>query len=154
MAASIKITTSVNAPVNRTWEILSNPVYLEQWVSGFIAIEHLQGNAGNVGSTSKLKFAERGKEIEVVEKILEVVPHKQFTIQITGDEFESISDIRLISLGRKTELIQAVQLTPKHILMKIMMPVIKGEFKRRMTEDLGRLKNLVEKKDDWGAAKN
>lgn len=123
-----------------------NPDNLKHWLTGFVSAEHLAGTIGEAGSTSKLKFLEGGKEMEVIETVLQVKPQKQYTFNMKEKTFEVETDIRFISFGNRTELIQTVQLFPKGILMKLFFPIIKGAMKKRMANELFSLKNFIETK--------
>ena len=63
---------------------------------------------------------------------------------MTSTAFNAETDIRLISFGSRTEMIQTVQFFPKQFMMKLLMPLIKGPMKKRMENELIRFKNLVE----------
>lgn len=146
MANSIKVNVTVNAPVEKVWHIFMNPDYLKHWLPGFISIEHLNGPIGKKGSTSKMKFIERGKELEVFEKILFVNPMQQYSFEMQHGTLNILTDVRFISIGQLTEIIQAVQFSPKGIFMKLMMPLMKGEMKKKMANDLKKLKEFIESK--------
>lgn len=144
MANSIKVTVTVNAPVEKVWDIFMNPDYLKHWLTGFVSIEHLDGTIGEKGSTSKMKFIERGKELEVIEKVLFINPLQQYSFEIQHGALSTLTDVRFISIGQVTEIIQAVQFTPKGLFMKLFMPLMKGEMKKRMANDLKNLKIFIE----------
>ena len=67
MANLTKVTVTINQPVEPVWDKLMNPDNLKFWLTGFISAEHVSGELGKVGAISKLKFKERGKEMEVTE---------------------------------------------------------------------------------------
>ena len=146
MAKSIKVTVTVNAPVEKVWDIFMNPSYLKHWLPNFVSIEHLDGLVGKKGSTSKMKFIERGKELEVIEKVLLVNPMQQYSFDMQHETWNILTDVRFVSIGQVTEIIQAVQFSPKGIFMKLMMPLMKGEMKKRITNDLKNLKEFIESK--------
>ena len=146
MANSIKVTVTVNAPVDKVWDVFMNSDHLKHWLTGFVSSEHLTGSIGEAGSTSKLTLLERGKELEVVEKVLHVVPQQQYSFNMQHKSLNSLIDVRFISVGQLTEIIQAVQYSPKGIFMKLMMPLMKGQMKKRMATDLQKLKVFIERK--------
>lgn len=146
MANSIKITVTINAPVEKVWGIFMNQDYLKHWLPGFVSIEHLDGQIGKKGSTSKMKFIERGKELEIIEKVLLVNPMQQYSFVLQHEGLNTLTDMRFISIGEVTEIIQAVQFSPKGIFMKLIMPLMKGVMKKRMTNDLKKLKEFIESK--------
>ena len=146
MANSIKVTITVNEPVAKVWNIFMNPDYLKEWLTGFISVEHLDGVKGQVGSTNKLTFIERNRKIEVTEKILHLNPYQQYAFNMQGDAFDTLTDVRFISLGNVTEIIQAVQFKPKGIFMRLIFPFSKKIMEKRMLDDLHSLKKFIEKK--------
>lgn len=146
MANSIKVTVTVNAPVAKVWGIFMNPDYLKHWLPGFVSIEHLGGTIGKEGSTSKMKLIERGKELEIIEKVLLVNPMQQYTFDMQHEGLSTLTDVRFLSIGQVTEIIQAIQFSPKGIFMKLIMPLMKGEMKKKMANDLKKLKEFVESK--------
>lgn len=147
MANSIKVNVTVNAPVEKVWDIFINPDYLKHWLSGFVSIEHLDGSIGKKGSTSKMKFMERGKELEAIEKVLFNNLRQQYSFEMQHETLKTLTDVRFVSIGQVTEIIQAVQFAPKGIFMKLMMPLMKGTMKKRMSNDLKNLKEFIESKN-------
>jgi carbon monoxide dehydrogenase subunit G len=146
MANHSKVSVTINQPVETVWDKLMNPDNLKFWLTGFVSVEHISGDYGKTGSVSKLKFLERGKEMEVTETAVLVKPNQQYTFNMTSTAFDIDTDIRLISFGNRTEMIQTVQFFPKQFLVKLFMPLIKGAMKKRMENELIRFKNFVETK--------
>jgi carbon monoxide dehydrogenase subunit G len=144
MAGIIKVTTTIHASPQKVWENFMNPENLKHWLTGFVSAQHLTGKPGEAGSTSKLKFMERGKEMELTETVLFSKPAEQYTCRMEHTSFSTESDVRLVSFGNRTELIQTVQLSPKGFFMKLLLPVIKGEMKKRTLNELLKLKHLIE----------
>jgi uncharacterized protein YndB with AHSA1/START domain len=146
MANMIKVTITINQPAEKVWELFMNPDNLQYWLTGFVSAEHLNGNVGETGSVSKLKFMERGEVMEVTETVLNAKPNQQFASMMKHETFETETDIRLISFGQRTELIQTVQFSPKGFFMKLLMPIVKGAMKKRMANELLSFKNFAETK--------
>ena len=146
MANLTKVTITINQPVETVWDKLMNPDNLNFWLTGFVSAEHISGDYGKTGSVSRLKFLERGKEMELTETAVLIKPNQQYTFTMTSIPFDTDTDIRLISFGSRTEMIQTVQFFPKQFFMKLLMPLIKGAMKKRMENELIRFKNFVETK--------
>ena len=140
----IKVTVTINRPAEKAWELFMNPDNLQHWLTGFVSAEHLSGNIGETGSVSKLKFMERGKIMEVTETVLIAKPNQQYAFIMKHETFETETDVRFISFGQRTEMIQTVQFSPKDFFMKLFMPIIKGAMKKRMANELLSFKNFVE----------
>jgi carbon monoxide dehydrogenase subunit G len=146
MANIIKVTITINAAPQTVWEDLMNPDNLRHWLTGFVSAKHLSGTIGEAGSISQLKFMERGKEMEVTETVLFSNPDQQYTFRMESVSFSTENDIRLISFGNRTELIQTVQFQPNGFFMKLLAPLIKGVMKKRMLNELLKLKSFIETK--------
>ena len=141
-----KVTITINQPAEKVWELFMNPDNLQYWLTGYVSAEHLSGNIGEPGSMSKLKFMERGKVMEVTETVLIVKPNQQYAIMMNHKTFEIETDIRFISFGQRTEMIQTLQFSPKGFFMKLLMPIAKGAMKKRLANELLRFKQFAESK--------
>ena len=144
MANISKVTITIDKPVEKVWEKLMDPESLKHWLTGFVSMEHVSGEYGKPGSVSKLKFFERGKELDVTETVIDIKPNQQYTFNMTSIPFDVDTDIQLNSIGSSTEMTQTVQFFPKNFSMKLMMSVFKGAMKKRMEDELIRFKKYVE----------
>src|SRR6185295_19720799 len=106
MANMIKVTITINKPVEKVWELFMNPDNVKYWLTGFVSSEHVSGNVGETGSVSQLKFMERGKLVEVIETVMAATPNQQYTFEMEHNAFRAKTDIRLVSFGNRTEFIQ------------------------------------------------
>ncbi len=146
MASMTKVTITINKPVEKVWELFMNPDNLKNWLTGFVSAEPISGKAGETGSVSKLKFMERGKLVEVKETVVAATPNQQYSFEMEHNAFHAKTDVRLVSLGNRTEFIQTVEFFPKGFMMKLMMPIVKGAMKKQMASELINLKNFIETK--------
>ena len=142
----IKVTVTIQWPAEKVWELFMNPDNLQYWLTGFVSAEHLSGNIRETGSVSKLKFMERGKLMEVTETVLMAQPNQQYACVMKHKTFEAETDVRFISFGQRTEMIQTVQFYPKVFFMKLLMPIVKGAMKKRSANELFRFKKFAETK--------
>jgi len=146
MSNMTKLTVTINKPVEKFCELFMNPDNLKNWLTGFVSAEPISGTAGEPGSVSKLKFMERGKLVEVKETVITASPNQQYSFEMEHNDFHAKTDIRLVSFGNRTEFIQTVEFFPKGLMMKLMMPIVKGAMKKQMLNELIRLKNYTETK--------
>ncbi len=146
MANITKVTTTINKPIEKVWELFMNSDNLKNWLTGFVSVETLSGNPGETGSVSKLKFMERGKLVELKETVIAATPNQQYSFEMEHSAFHGKTDVRLVSFGNRTEFIQTVEFFPKGFMMKLMMPIVKGAMKKQMVNELNNLKNFIETK--------
>ena len=144
MATIIKTSITVNKPVEIAWDAFMNPANLQHWLTGFVSSTNIQGKAGEIGSQNKVVFKERGKEIVFTERVILIIPMQHYQFEMEHESMNSENDMRFISFGDYTEIIQTVKPFPKSFLMKLLMPFIKGSLKKTMTKDLFNLKKIIE----------
>lgn len=144
MANLTKVTITIEQPIEVVWKKLMNPDNLKHWLTGFVSAENVSGEIGKPGSVSKLTFKERGKEMAVMETVTTIKLNQQYAFNMASSAFNAETDIRLISFGSRTEMIQTVQFLPKQLFMKLMMPLMRGAMKTRMQNELVRFKYFVE----------
>lgn len=60
----------VNLPRQRMIEIFDNPDNMHKWQPGLVSFEHLSGEPGQPGATSKLRYDMNGRKVEMIETIV------------------------------------------------------------------------------------
>lgn len=137
---------TINAPVEKVWQVLMDPANLKHWLTGFVSIEHLSGTPDEPGSTSKIIFQENGRKVEAIETVTAIKPLQQYSISFENKSFTVLTDIRLAAKGNRTEFTQVEQVVFKSFFMKLLMPFIKGAMEKRRDKDLARLKAYIEQR--------
>jgi uncharacterized protein YndB with AHSA1/START domain len=135
----------IKQPAEKVWQLMRDEKQLPLWLTNFKSIEHLSGEKGEAGSTSRMVFLEGGRTMEITEHILKVVENKE--VHFTLSHPTMISDVRtrLVQKDGGTMLIQATETKPQGFFMKLFFLFMKGTMKKRMQTDLERLKLLAEK---------
>lgn len=144
MATVVKTSVTINRPAEQVWLAFMNTENLPYWLSGFVSVTPISGERGAVGSKSTIVLNERGKEMIITETLLELTPSRQFRCAMESKQMNSECDFRFVSFGHTTELIQTVQLHPKGLMMKFLLPFLKGSVVKTMTNDLIWLKKFIE----------
>jgi uncharacterized protein YndB with AHSA1/START domain len=145
MANHSKVTVTIDRPAEMVWDKLMDPDNLKHWLTGFVSAEHVSGQHDKPGAVSKLRFKEGGREMEVMETVTALEPHQRYAFTMNSTAFDVDTDIRLVSFGSRTEMIQTVQFFPKQFFMKLLMPVMKGAMKKRTEKELVKFKEFVER---------
>ena len=63
------VQVEINVPRDKVLELFDNPENMAKWQEGFVSLEHLSGEPGQVGAKSKLKYLMGSREIEMIETI-------------------------------------------------------------------------------------
>lgn len=144
MAAIIKTSVTINRPVEEVWKAFMNPANLPHWLSGFVSTTTISGQQGMPGSKNEIVLKERGKEMIVIETVQETTHLKHFRSTMENKQMNSEVDFRFISFGHYTEIIQTAQLIPNGFFMRLLFPFMKGVVKKIMSNDLMKLKKIIE----------
>jgi uncharacterized membrane protein len=138
-------TVVINKPIKEVWSFFQNPDNLPLWLGGFQKYEHVSGTPGAVGSVTKHYFLERGKELILEEKILEIISEKKFSSSLDSSMMTNIVTNYFNDLANgKTEYSLSSDVQFKGFLWKQIGPLMKGEFKKRQENDLQKLKQVLE----------
>ena len=139
-------TVIINKPIKEVWSFFQNPDNLPLWLAGFQKYELVSGAAGTVGSITKHYFLERGKELILEEKILEIIPEKKFASSLDSSMMTNTVTNYFNDLGNgQTECSLSSDVQFKGFLWKQLGPLMKREFKKRQENDLQKLRQVLER---------
>ena len=135
----------INAPREKVIEYFDNPENLKKWQPGFISMEHISGEKGEVGSQYKMKYKMRNREIEMIETITKKQLPDQFygTYEANGvwnsmeNHFEALPD-------GTTRWWADVEFKLKGSI-KVMGWLMPGAFKKQSQKYADNFKEFVEK---------
>lgn len=144
MASIIQVSVSIGETTPKVWDLFMDHQNLRHWLTGFISVKTLTGEAGQPGSTSAMEFLEGAKRLAITETVLQSERYKQFAFRMEHQSGRSDNDVRFISFGRRTELIQTTMVFPNSFVMKMLLPIVKGQMKKQMAKELSRFKYFVE----------
>ena len=134
----------INQPINKVVELFDNEDNLFKWMNGLQSIEHLEGNPGEKGSTTKMLFKEGKREIEMIETIIENNLPEEFIATYEAKGVYNLAKISFVSLtDTKTKYITEQEFQLKGFL-KIMGLLMPGIFKKQTNKYLNMFKEFAE----------
>jgi len=141
-----KVDVIINIPRDKMLVLFEDMEFMKEWQDGFVSLTHLEGNKGEVGGKSLLKYNSRGKTSEIVETILEKDLPNTFNFLYEAKGVENISKNTFVDLGDKTrwEAEHEFMFTG---IMKIMSKLFKGAFVSQTTKDMNSFKLHAEQVD-------
>ena len=139
------ITTTVNAPVEKTFALFNDTTKLNQWMTGFRYIQNIRGKPHEVGSKWKMVFFDHGKEITMNETVTAFKQNELFAYTVADDFIKSKNEIRFVSKGNTTEITTHVSYRGTHIIQKSILALCSGLMKDWQEESNNLFKQLVEK---------
>jgi len=127
---------------------LMNPDNFPYWqkdLERFEVIEHKPGEAGSVGL---LHYRSKGRSYIMEDKMIFCEPGKKYISRVTGDVITAEVETTLRSVGEKTEMEIKWTGRGKILLLRLMLPLLRGKMIRQSGEELETFKRLVETKGD------
>jgi len=81
-----KVEVEINIPREKMLDLFVDMQFMKKWQDGFMSLEAIEGEAGKVGSISRLVYEMRGKETNMIETIIkkELPDRFDFTYEAKG----------------------------------------------------------------------
>lgn len=130
----------------RVIELLDNTENLKKWMPGLISFTHISGEPGQVGAQSKIVCQHGSREYEMIETI---------TVRNLPDEFtgtydsvgmwNEVKNIFVEIDENNTKWISENEFKSDKFMMKLMMFLVPGMFKKQSYKFMESFKQFVEK---------
>jgi uncharacterized protein YndB with AHSA1/START domain len=121
---------------------LVEPDRLKRWLGGFVESRPLDGTEAGLGAKSVDVIRDNGREVLMHTEIRRYEPPNRLEVSIRAPGMEAVSDYRLAG-DETTELTHRQQVRFRGFL-RLMAPFIGGAMRRRLADDLARLREAVE----------
>ena len=143
--SKFSVSLEVDKPIQHCWDILMDESRMAEWAIGFQSIETIEGEPMTVGSKHRMVFEERGKELVFIETVKVIDPPREFTFDLDHEVMNSTVSMTLESVGaERTRLVSYTDGRPTKLLLKIMMPFMVPQMKKRQFQQLENLKAIME----------
>lgn len=135
---------TINASLDDVWKAFDNPDNMPRWQQNLKSFTHRSGQPGQPGAVSVLVFDENGREIEMVETVMERrepdflagVYDSQWGKTLIVNNFTAVD-------GNTTRWESWCNFSFKGF-MKIMSLFLSGSIRKRTEADMNRFKLMVE----------
>ena len=143
--AKFSVSLEVDKPIQHCWDILMDESRMAEWAIGFQSIETIEGEPMTVGSKHRMVFEERGKELVFIETVRVIDPPREFTFDLDHEVMNSTVSMTFESVGaERTRLVSYTEGRPTKLLLRIMMPFMVPQMKKRQFQQLENLKAIME----------
>jgi len=134
----------IDRPVAEVYRQFKDPDNLPRWITGLQRIEQISGEPGAVGSVAKHVYLEKGRIIEMIETVTAHEPEKHFTGELETEGMQCTIRVDFVDKGDSTLMRFRSDFRSQGLLMKLMMPFMKGQIRARQEGDMQKFKALVE----------
>lgn len=135
---------NINLPRQKAIELFDNPDNIPKWQEGLISMELINGNMGESGAVSKLKYKMGKKDIEMIETIIHKNSPKEFhaTYEAKG-VWNKVENFFTENEDNTTNWIVVSEFKVKGF-MKLMLLFMPGAFKKQTLKFMNHFKNFAE----------
>jgi hypothetical protein len=137
---------TLNVPREKVISYFDNIDNLKYWQDGFISHEHLEGNPGQPGAKSLLKYNMGKRKIEMVETITTRNFPEEFSVTYeTKGVWNEVKNY-FHEEGAQTRLVNENEFKFESFFMKMMGFLMPGAFKKQSMQYMENFKTFAEKK--------
>lgn len=138
------VKVEIEAPRPRVIELFDNSENLVKWQPSLLEFEHLTGNPGEKGATSKMRYKMGSKEVTMVETVVKNDFPSSFvaTYEAKGVWNEVINTFEETGVGRTSWSMQS-EFQCKGI-MRVLSFLMPGVFKKETLKQMNHFKTFVE----------
>jgi polyketide cyclase/dehydrase/lipid transport protein len=114
------------------------------WDPSIVEMEQTSTAPMDVGTTGRLVRLDRGKRVEGTVEIIEYEPDRCFAALVSFGPFVLHQQVLIEPDGPDSSRLILVIDSRATGVMRAMLPLLRGTFRRTMTESLQRIKEMVE----------
>jgi uncharacterized protein YndB with AHSA1/START domain len=138
----------IDRPAVQVWRYLSDDELVKKWVGGLAEIRQLTGDGG-VGTRLQMAVVMEGERTDMVMEITAFEPHRRIgfhlrTLPGAPAGFTETGEYLLEETNGQTRLTLSGESRYSSRGLQLLEPLIAPMAKKKLEEDLGRLKQLVE----------
>jgi hypothetical protein len=114
------------------------------WTTDLEKFEVLSRPKDLVGSRARLHYKQGGRRYVMEDELLLVEPNRRYLSRVTGDAIEAEVETILTSIDKATRVDLRWSGRAKPMLLRLLLPFMRGAITRQSQRDLEKLKLLVE----------
>lgn len=140
------VSITIKAPVETIAGALANPDNFPFWQKYLERFEVIRGMPGRTeaGSIGLLHYSDKGKSYTMEDRLLYCEPGKKYVSQVTSDFIEARVETTLATCGNKTEMILTWSGKGRILILKLLLPFLRGRMIRQSQTELETFRQLVE----------
>ncbi len=135
----------INLPRTKVIALFDNPDNLQKWMPNLVSFTHLSGEPGQVGAQSKFVLQQGSKTCELIETITARNLPEQFdgTYETDG-MWNEVQNVFVDIDNTKTRWIAHTEFKSDKFMMKLIMLIMPGAFRKESLRFMESFKNFAE----------
>jgi hypothetical protein len=139
-----KISTIIDKPVDFVAGALNNPENFPYWQTDLERFEVVKGRANEVGAIARLHYSQKGRSYIMEDRLIHCEPGRKYVSQVSGDALTAEVVTTLRPMGDKTEMSLEWSGKGKMLLLRLLLPFLRGRLTKQAKQELETFKHLVE----------
>jgi hypothetical protein len=141
---TIEITVEIAQPRATVAQAFLDPGNAVYWTNDLDRFEIVSGTPGDVGSVAHLHYARNGRRYVLEDILEETVRDRYFRSRVTGGGMEAVVETWLREKSGGTVVAIRWSGSGTTILMRLLLPLLRGALRRQIRRELDVFKALVE----------
>jgi uncharacterized protein YndB with AHSA1/START domain len=146
MAMKLQADFEINKPLSEVWKYYTDLRNQKHWQIGLINTKKASKSVSTKGSAFAHVYGGKRGYIIVIEQVLESAKEKKFVTKQESDHFVTTRTTVFSGGKRKSKLVLEVETVFKSWWLRLMSPIIREEYQRRLEVDFEELEKMLTKK--------
>lgn len=134
----------INAPVEEVYSYVLDMDNNEEWLSGFVSAELIKGEKGAVGSEYEMVFMQKGKPMEMTEKITDIIPNQKIGFDLNDKMIDGHIEMEFQAKNDGTLVTETHTFHGKGILARAITKIFSKAIHKGKQEMYVDLKKVIE----------
>ena len=139
-----KTSIIIDKPVDCVAGALDNPENFPYWQTDLEKFEVVKGKANEVGAIARLHYSQKGRSYIMEDRLIYCEPGRKYVSQVSGDALSAEVVTTLRPMGDRTEMTLEWSGKGKMLLLRLLLPFLRGRLAKQAKKELETFKHLVE----------
>jgi uncharacterized protein YndB with AHSA1/START domain len=144
MKTVVRADMFISRPPEAVAAVVLDPDRMVAWTSDLECFEVVSGAPGEVGSTARLHYRQKGAPYTMTDVLVEAEPNRRYVSRVTGDALMAEVETTLRPHAGGTQVTVVWKGSGKVFPLSFLLPLMRNGIRRQAEVDLRKLKALVE----------